>query len=142
MQEKDYLKSVIETIELCHPNVIFVEKSVSRDIQESILSKGMTLVFDMKLHRLERVARCTGSPILSSDTLMSQKLKQCDSFRIEKFVEEHAGFGEGGKKPSKTLMFLEGCPTRLGCTVSLLCLSSCFNTYICTSMTYFSELTL
>lgn len=117
-QEKDYLKSVIATLDLCHPNVVLVEKSVSRDIQESILKKGMTLVFDMKLHRLERIARCTGSPILSSDTLTSQKLKQCDSFYIEKFVEEHAGSGEGGKKLSKTLMFIEGCPTRLGCTVS------------------------
>lgn len=109
-------------IELCHPNVILVEKTVSRDIQESIRAKGMTLVYDMKLHRLERIARCTGSPILSSDTLTSQKLKQCESFHIEKFIEEHAPFGEGGKRPSKTLMFLEGCPTRLGCTVSLLLL--------------------
>lgn len=104
-------------LDLCHPNVVLVEKTVSRDIQESILAKGMTLVFDMKLHRLERVARCTGSPILSSDTMTSKKLKQCDSFHIEKFTEEHAGFG-GGKVPSKTLMFIEGCPTRLGCTVS------------------------
>lgn len=109
-------------IELCHPNVILVEKTVSRDIQEFIRAKGMTLVFDMKLHRLERIAHCTGAPILSSDTLTSKKLKQCESFRIEKFVEEHAPLGEGGKKPSKTLMFLEGCPTRLGCTVSLLLL--------------------
>lgn len=113
------MKSLIEMIEMCHPNVILVEKSVSRDVQESILAKGMTLVYDMKLNRLERVARCTGSPILSSDALMSQKLKQCDSFHIERFVEEHAGLGEGGKKPSKTLMFIEGCPTNLGCTVSL-----------------------
>jgi 1-phosphatidylinositol-3-phosphate 5-kinase len=107
-------------IELCQPNVILVEKSVSRDIQESIRAKGMTLVYDMKLHRLERIAHCTGSPILSSDTLTSQKLTQCESFHIEKFVEEHAACGEGGKRPTKTLMFLEGCPTRLGCTVSLL----------------------
>ena len=51
---------MIEMIKICHPDVILVEKSVSRDIQESILAKGMTLVFDMKLHRLERVDRCTG----------------------------------------------------------------------------------
>lgn len=102
---------------MCQPNVILVEKSVSRDVQESILEKRMTLVFDMKLHRLERVARCTGSPIISSDSLMNQKLKQCDYFHIEKFKEEHA-IDEGGKRPSKTLMFLEGCPTRQGCTVS------------------------
>ena len=118
VQEKDSLNSIIDLIERCHPNVVLVEKTVSRDIQESILSKGMTLVFDMKLHRLERVARCTSSPILSTDMLIGQKLKQCDSFHIEKFVEEHAAFGEGGKRPSKTLMFLEGCPTRRGCTVS------------------------
>ncbi|KAL5560023.1 hypothetical protein UlMin_036234 [Ulmus minor] len=118
-QEEDYLNSISEMLDVCHPNVVLVEKTVSRDVQESILKKGMTLVFDMKLHRLKRVARCTGSPILSSDTLTSQKLKQCDSFRIEKFVEEHAGFGEGGKTPRKTLMFIEGCPTRLGCTILL-----------------------
>ncbi|KAJ8760552.1 hypothetical protein K2173_015219 [Erythroxylum novogranatense] len=118
-QEKNNLKTIVEMIDTCHPNVVLVEKSVSRDVQESILAKGMTLVYDMKLHRLERVARCTGSPILTSDGLSSQKLKQCDSFYIEKFVEEHAALGEGGKKPSKTLMFIEGCPTRLGCTILL-----------------------
>ncbi|XP_056163414.1 putative 1-phosphatidylinositol-3-phosphate 5-kinase FAB1D isoform X3 [Syzygium oleosum] len=119
MKQEDYLRPIVEMIGLCHPNVILVEKSVSRDIQESILAKGITLVFDMKLHRLERIARCTGSSIVSTDTMAIQKLKQCESFRIEKFVEEHAGFVEGGKKPSKTLMFLEGCPTRLGCTILL-----------------------
>ncbi|XWS23446.1 hypothetical protein CRYUN_Cryun28dG0014500 [Craigia yunnanensis] len=124
-EEKSHLKSLIEMIDMCHPNVILVEKTVSRDVQECILAKGITLVFDMKLHRLERVARCTGSPIIPSDALINQKLKQnesfkqCDSFHIEKFVEEHAYFGEGGKRPSKTLMFLEGCPKRLGCTILL-----------------------
>lgn len=107
-------------IDVCRPNVVLVEKTVSRDVQEAFLEKGVTLVFDMKLHRLERVARCTSSPIMSPGTLMSQKLKHCDSFHFEKFVEEYASVGEGGKKPSKTLMFIEGCPTRQGCTVSIL----------------------
>ncbi|XP_022773471.1 putative 1-phosphatidylinositol-3-phosphate 5-kinase FAB1D isoform X2 [Durio zibethinus] len=123
-EEKGHLKSLSEMIDICHPNVILVEKTVSRDVQECILAKGITLVFDMKLHRLERVARSTGLPIIPSDALMNQKLKQndsfkqCDSFHIEKFVEEHACFGEGGKRPSKTLMFLEGCSKRLDCTRS------------------------
>ncbi|KAL3504039.1 hypothetical protein ACH5RR_033880 [Cinchona calisaya] len=119
-QEKDSMKAIIDVIDMYQPNVVLVEKTVSRDIQESILAKGMTLVLDMKLHRLERVARCTGSPILSSDALVGQKLRQCDSFHFEKFVEEHATYGESGKKPSKTLMFLEGSPTRLGCTIFLM----------------------
>lgn len=111
------MKAIIDVIDMYQPNVVLVEKTVSRDIQESILAKGMTLVLDMKLHRLERVARCTGSPILSPDSLVGQKLRQCDSCHFEKFVEEHAVIAETGKKPSRTLMFLEGCPTRLGCTV-------------------------
>lgn len=119
-QEKDSMKAIIDVIDMYQPNVVLVEKTVSRDIQESILAKGMTLVLDMKLHRLERVARCTGSPILSPDSLVGQKLRQCDSCHFEKFVEEHAVIAETGKKPSRTLMFLEGCPTRLGCTILLM----------------------
>ncbi|CAA0827851.1 Putative 1-phosphatidylinositol-3-phosphate 5-kinase FAB1D [Striga hermonthica] len=119
-QDKDSLKSIVEMIDMYHPNVILVEKSVSRDIQESILAKGITLVFDMKLHRLERVARCIGSPILATEVAIGQKLRQCESFRIEKFVEEHAFSTETGKKQSKTLMFLEGAPSRLGCTILLM----------------------
>ncbi|KAK7270391.1 hypothetical protein RIF29_23490 [Crotalaria pallida] len=118
-QEKEYLKSKMDLIEMCHPNVILLEKTVSRDIQEAILAKGMTLVLDMKLHRLQRVARCTGSPILSCDNLIGQKLRHCDVIYFEKFVEEHDAAGEGGKRPIKTLMFIEGCPTRLGCTILL-----------------------
>ncbi|VFQ70830.1 unnamed protein product [Cuscuta campestris] len=119
-QEKDDLKSFEEMLEKYHPNVVLVEKAVSRDVQESILKKGITLVFDMKLHRLERVARCTGSPILSCDSFAAGKLRQCDSFHFEKFIEEHATSREGGRRPNKTLMFIEGCPTRLGCTILLM----------------------
>ncbi|KAI3736800.1 hypothetical protein L2E82_26787 [Cichorium intybus] len=114
-QEKNRLDSVIEMIEKCNPNVILVEKTVSRDIQESILAKGMTLVLEMKMERLERIARCTGSPILSCD----EKLRRCDSFYFEKIIEEHADVCESGKKPRKTLMFLEGLPKHRGCTILL-----------------------
>lgn len=117
--------------------MVLVEKTVSRDIQESILAKGMTLVFDMKLHRLERVACCTGSLILSTDILAGQKLRQCDSFYFEKFVEEHNGSGDVGKRLSKTLMFIEGCPTRLGCTVSF---SFPFYTFFCFFVFFFGTL--
>ncbi|AQK51227.1 Putative 1-phosphatidylinositol-4-phosphate 5-kinase/ zinc ion binding family [Zea mays] len=74
----------------------------------------------MKLNRLQRIARCTGSPIISfSEVLDKPKLKQCDYFHIEKFIEEHNNASEGGKMPSKTLMFLEGFPRPLGCTILL-----------------------
>lgn len=112
-------KSIMQMIEICQPNVILVEKTVSRDIQELLLKKGVSLVLDMKPNRLERISRCTGSTVISfSDVFKDPKLKSCESFHIEKFVEEHNSVGEGGKKPAKTLMFLEGFPRPLGCTVS------------------------
>ncbi|KAI0507850.1 hypothetical protein KFK09_013978 [Dendrobium nobile] len=119
-QEKDHLKSINEMIEACHPNLVLVEKSVSRDIQEFLLAKGMTLVFDMKIARLERIARCTGSQIIpSANILTNRNIKQCDSFHIEKLTEEHNGSTEAGKRASKTLMFLEGFSKPLGCTILL-----------------------
>ncbi|KAL0696367.1 hypothetical protein Bca4012_063547 [Brassica carinata] len=118
-EDKDYVKPVVDIIEALKPDVMLVEKSVSRDIQLSILGQKVTLVLDMKLHRLQRISKCIGSPIIPLDSLSSQKLKHCDSFRIEKIVEEHNAVGEAEKKPTKTLMFLEGCPTRLGCTFPL-----------------------
>lgn len=110
---------LMQNLQACQPNVILVEKSASRAVMEKILEMGVTLVLDMKLNRLERVARCTNSPILSSDMPFNQELRHCEALYFEKFVEEHAIVGEGGKKPSKTLMFVEGSPTRLGCTILL-----------------------
>ncbi|KAK1323180.1 putative 1-phosphatidylinositol-3-phosphate 5-kinase FAB1D [Acorus calamus] len=118
-QENDHMKPITDMIEICHPNLVLVEKSVSRDVQECLLAKGITLVYDMKLGRLERLAQCTASQIVSStDAAMNLKLKQVDSFYIEKFVEEHNSSSDG-KNPSKTLMFFEGCPRPLGCTILL-----------------------
>ncbi|KAF3642891.1 hypothetical protein FXO38_20870 [Capsicum annuum] len=117
LQESNRVKSIIHMVEMYEPDVVLVEKSVYRDIQEYALLKGLTLVLDIKQHRLERVAQYTGSPIISSELLESQKLKQCDSFHFEKFLEEHTSSGDSGKTPSKTLMFIRDGSNRLGCTL-------------------------
>lgn len=116
---KENVDDLIKNLQACRPNVILVEKSTSRAVSDKLLDLKVTLVLDMKRNRLERIERCTGSPIQSSVTPLNQKLKGCKSLYFEKFVEEHSKVGEGGKKPCKTLMFLEGCPKRQGCTILL-----------------------
>lgn len=102
------------------PDVLLVEKSVSRYAQEYLLAKDISLVLNMKRPLLERIARCTGAEIVPSiDHLSSQKLGYCDMFHVEKHLEEHGTAGQGGKKLVKTLMYFEGCPKPFGCTVSL-----------------------
>ncbi|GAB2268911.1 1-phosphatidylinositol-3-phosphate 5-kinase fab1b [Dionaea muscipula] len=103
-----------------HPNVLLVEKSVSRFAQDYILGKNITLVLNIKRPLLERIARCTGAQIVPSvDHLSAPKLGYCELFHVEKFLEDHSSSGQSGKKLAKNLMYFEGCPKPLGCTILL-----------------------
>nr|GLL23278.1 1-phosphatidylinositol-3-phosphate 5-kinase FAB1B-like [Ipomoea trifida] len=119
-QEMDHLKMAVAKIDAHQPDVLLVEKSVSRCAQDYLLAKDISLVLNIKKPLLERIARCTGGQIVPSiDHLSSQKLGYCDMFHVEKFAEEHDAVGQSGKKLMKTLMYFEGCPKPLGCTVLL-----------------------
>lgn len=121
-QENDQLeRTLYEVIVKCQLDVILVEKAVSRNVNEYIQKQGVTVVSDMNTHRLERIARCIGSPILSLQSVLMKPslIKQCESLHFEKFVEEHNITGEDGKKSCKTFLFLEGFPRPLGCTILL-----------------------
>ncbi|KAH7571005.1 hypothetical protein JRO89_XS05G0238700 [Xanthoceras sorbifolium] len=119
-QENDHLKMVISKIEALRPNVLLVEKSVSSYAQDLLLAKEISLVLNVKRPLLERIARCTGALISPSiNNVSATRLGHCELFRLEKVSEEHETANQFNRKPSKTLMFFEGCPRRLGCTVLL-----------------------
>lgn len=118
----------VAKIESHHPDVLLVEKSVSRFAQDYLLAKDISLVLNIKKPLLERIARCTGAQIVPSiDHLTSQKLGHCETFHVEKFLEEHGSSGQNGKRLMKTLMFFKDCPKPLGCTVSVAPLSPCIS---------------
>ncbi|XP_060184973.1 putative 1-phosphatidylinositol-3-phosphate 5-kinase FAB1C [Lycium barbarum] len=119
-QEREHLKMIVSKIEAHHPNVLLVEKSVSSHAQEYLLAKEISLVLNVKRPLLERIARCTGALITPSiDNIAMARLGYCELFHLEKVSEEHEPPNQFNKKPSKTLMFFDGCPSRLGCTVLL-----------------------
>lgn len=120
-QEMDHLKMTVARIEAHRPNVLLVEKTVSHHAQEYLLTKEISLVLNVKKKLLDRIARCTGAEIVPSlDNLAAPKVGHCELFHVERFLEEHGSAGQSGKKQAKTLMFFEGCPKRLGCTVLLM----------------------
>jgi len=91
------------------PDIVLVQKSVSRIAQELFNIMGITLVLNVKASVLERIARCTGAEILTSvDAHMGKPvLGTCQQFYVEKFG-------------NKALMFFEGCPVpERGCSVLL-----------------------
>lgn len=120
-QEIDHLKLVVSKIEAHRPNLLLVEKSVSSYAQEYLLEKEISLVLNIKRPLLDRIARCTGALITPSiDNISTTRLGHCELFRLERVSEELENGNQSNKKTSKTLMFFEGCPRRLGCTVIFL----------------------
>ncbi|XP_048234240.1 1-phosphatidylinositol-3-phosphate 5-kinase FAB1B isoform X2 [Ricinus communis] len=119
-QEMDHLKMAVAKIDAHQPDILVVEKSVSRFAQEYLLAKDISLVLNVKRPLLERIARCTGAQIVPSiDHLSSPKLGYCDMFHVERCLEDLGTAGQGGKKLVKTLMYFEDCPKPLGFTILL-----------------------
>lgn len=120
MQEKEHMKMVVGKIESRRPNVVLVEKSVSSSAQE-LFPKDISLVLNVKRPLLDRISRCTGAQISSSvDSISSARLGHCELFKVQKVIEFSSG--KQTNRLCKTLMFFEGCPWRLGCTVIFLSL--------------------
>lgn len=117
-QENDHLKMIVSKIEAHRPNVLLVEKSVSSFAQDQLFAKEISLVLNVKRPLLERIARCSGATITpSTDHIPRASLGHCELFHLEKITEDHEPVNQLNRRPSKTLMFFEGCPRRLGCTV-------------------------
>lgn len=65
-QEFDFLKLQVARVAEHRPDVIFVEKSVSRIAQELIHGENISLVVNVKRTIMERLSRSTESPILNT----------------------------------------------------------------------------
>lgn len=70
------------------PDIVLVHRSVSRLAQDKLRESGVTLVLNVKLSVLERVARCTGANIIDNiDAHIATrcKLGTCKKFYLRNF---------------------------------------------------------
>lgn len=113
LQEREFLKNYVQRIVDVRPNLVLVEKTVSRIAQDMLLEHGITLVINVKPQVLDRVSRVTqGDLVLSMDQLLTKpRLGSCHKFCIQPFTLAN--------NEVKTLMFFEGCPPYLGCSIKL-----------------------
>ncbi|KAK3611164.1 hypothetical protein CHS0354_026571, partial [Potamilus streckersoni] len=115
LQEEEFLmKSIAKIVSLStKPEVVVVEKSVSRLAQDYMLQHGITLVYNVKMSVMERLARFTQADIVPSiDSLVSgPALGFCHTFCVKTFTLLS---GE-----TKTMLLFDGCATNLGCAVTL-----------------------
>ena len=113
LQEKEYLQNVIGRILSLKPNVVLVHKNVSGIAQDLLRNHGITLVLDVKLSVLERLARCFQCDIVTAidSNIGRPKLGSCTKFYIRNF--------ENSLGVPKTLMFFESSSSPRGCSVLL-----------------------
>ncbi|KAM7407006.1 hypothetical protein PAMA_002968 [Pampus argenteus] len=113
LQEREFLKNYVQRIVDVRPNLVLVEKTVSRIAQDMLLEHGITLVINVKPRVLDRVSRMTqGDLVMSMDQLLTKpRLGTCHKFYMQPFTLAN--------NEVKTLMFFEGCPAHLGCSIKL-----------------------
>jgi 1-phosphatidylinositol-3-phosphate 5-kinase len=130
------------------PDLLMVEKTVSRLAQDLLRDAGVTLIVNMKPNLMERLSRATRAPILASmdyadrDVLLGtcgvfrmttfdtrtpqqqQSDSQTNSTDVDNRVNDMLGHwrldqGQAHRGKQMSLMFVEGCPSNLHCTVCL-----------------------
>ncbi|XP_029462249.1 1-phosphatidylinositol 3-phosphate 5-kinase isoform X2 [Rhinatrema bivittatum] len=113
LQEREFLKNYVQRIVDVRPTLVLVEKTVSRIAQDMLLEHGITLVINVKPQVLDKVSRMTqGDLVMSMDQLLTKpRLGTCHKFYLQMFQLPNDEL--------KTLMFFEGCPQHLGCTIKL-----------------------
>nr|CAD7586825.1 unnamed protein product [Timema genevievae] len=88
--EYEYLRNVVTRIANLQPNLVLVQRNVSRLAQEFLLGLQVTLVLNIKASVLERVSRCTQADIVTSvDAHIGRpRLGTCQMFHLETFNTE------------------------------------------------------
>jgi hypothetical protein len=111
-QEDEYVSILVAKVASLQPDVLFVERTVSRKAQEQLLARGVTLVLNVDRTQLVRIARLTGGLMLAS-------IDHIDKVPSKAVVGTCALFSTRRLAEAGTHIFLEGCDRRLGCTLLL-----------------------
>ncbi|TMW63376.1 hypothetical protein Poli38472_002317 [Pythium oligandrum] len=131
-QEKSYMSILVEKISTLEPDVIFVERTVSRHAQELLRERGVAIVLNVKHDTLERIGRHTGAVMLTSVDHVDKMnpadvIGTCRSFYVKSFGvtpdDDPAAVSQRTEHPvpararNETYLYLDGCDPLNGCTV-------------------------
>ena len=114
-QGKEYIHNLVMRIVSHKPSVLVIGSTVSGIALDYLLQYGVSTLYNVKPSVIEALSRCCEADIISSiDKLSSNpELGSCGQFSVRTSVHDLI---PGHKK---TLVYLNGCPEELGCTVVL-----------------------
>jgi hypothetical protein len=91
-QEETYMEILVGKIARLQPDILMVGKSVSREAQDMLFKRNISVVLNVEAELMEKVARCTGAKIVTStdhvDKMGEHVIGTCARFRSRWFKEE------------------------------------------------------
>ena len=110
-QESEHLKNLVNRILSHTPDLIIVEKTVSRLALDFLLDANVAVMYSVKSSVMAALARLTRGDLVSSFSALAFPviLGSCKQFRTETYA--HKAITEG----KKSLAVFEGVPKNLGC---------------------------
>lgn len=121
-QEREHLRLSVARILQYRPTLIIVGQTVARNAQELLLQAGVTLVLKVKHSLMKHISRLTGADIVQNlADIRPDNFGTCQRFYVRSFkLAENAQQGQGKTaSKAKTLLFLDGCPYKAGCSIIL-----------------------
>ena len=114
-QEHEFIRILVARIIALRPQIVVVEKTVSRIALELLEKEGIVVVWSVKADAIRAISRCTQADIITSiDRLaLDPRIGRCRYFNVETF--QHAS----APAWRKSFMRFEGTPKQLGCTIVL-----------------------
>jgi len=114
-QEREHLRILISRIKDLNPDVVLVEKIISRIALEYLLEANIVAVYNVKPSVMKYIARYTQADILNSidKLVLEPKLGTCGVFSVKTFLNDLI------PQKKKTFLFFDGCPRDLGGTIIL-----------------------
>jgi chaperonin GroEL (HSP60 family) len=89
-QEKEHLKNLVSRVVALKPDIVLVQKAVSRLALEFLLEAGITVAYGVKSSVMEAIARCTMADIILGidQLILEPKLGTCKKFRLQTYHHE------------------------------------------------------
>jgi 1-phosphatidylinositol-3-phosphate 5-kinase len=124
-QENYNMQIIMSKIQSINPHIIFVEHEASRLALETLFKDQRTVVTNVHPKMMKMIARSTQTIICPSTNLIDRDfiVGNCLKFRVEEIMPMKANV-QGNLDISMltghtSLMFLEGCQSKLGCSIVL-----------------------
>lgn len=88
-QDKGYLKIIEDLVKEAKSDIIVFEKSVSRKIVERIRDVGITLIMNVEMEELKKLAHIIQADILQSIELIEEPFERgtCKEFIVQDQME-------------------------------------------------------